>query len=97
MKLYLEDMIIAWLRSQPSFANRSRFDLELLIGDLVRNIEGGVDHYVAELLAEGEADREMEREYEYGMLKAKAEKAKAKQAKPKCGPKVTKQPEVTTS
>jgi hypothetical protein len=52
MKRYLENIIIAWLRSQPGFTNRSRFDLELLTGDLVRDIEDEVDDYVAQRLVE---------------------------------------------
>jgi hypothetical protein len=73
MKRYLENIIIAWLRSQPGFTNRSRFDLELLTGDLVRDIEDEVDDYVAQRLVEAEAEADRQFEAEYEMLKAERE------------------------
>jgi hypothetical protein len=87
MHQYLENILIAWLRAQPNFTTRSRFDLELLVADLVRDIEDEVDRYVEKRLAEIEDERERDDERVLEILReeAAAERRKAKRAKRKTG------------
>ena len=82
MKRYLEDTIIAWLRSQPAFTNRTRFDLELLIGDLVRDVANELEQDDREAYDEGYADGKFDAEFE-AEFEAAGRRAAAKEAKRK--------------
>jgi hypothetical protein len=67
MRQCLEDIIIGWLRHQSAFASKSRFELELLVADLVREIEHEFTFLVHSEIAHAEGDADCRAEVRQAM------------------------------